>query len=210
MEAVLMANIGCSFCKRNTTEKDIKCTLRSAVVNQSVPRSPLKNATNISSHHSRLPSCVFKTYLKTNGDKIITEDLITHRLELNDKDKMFNMSPQSLIVRTIPNNNSKLHQQYSGTNPAYFHHKAIEKIVDAGIEHVLTDLPSVDKEQDDGILLAHKAFWNYPQNPQLHKTITEMIYVDDTIKDGWYFLNLQIASFENDASPSKPVLYKIL
>ncbi len=147
---------------------------------------------------------------QTNGDKIITEDLITHRLELNDKDKMFNMSPQSLIVRTIPNNNSKLHQQYSGTNPAYFHHKAIEKIVDAGIEHVLTDLPSVDKEQDDGILLAHKAFWNYPQNPQLHKTITEMIYVDDTIKDGWYFLNLQIASFENDASPSKPVLYKIL
>jgi hypothetical protein len=29
------------------------------------------------------------------------------------------------------------------------------------------------------------------------------------VKDGSYILNLQIAPFENDASPSKPVLYKI-
>jgi hypothetical protein len=36
-----------------------------------------------------------------------------------------------------------------------------------------------------------------------------MIYVNDTIPDGSYLLNLQFASFENDASPSKPVLYKI-
>jgi hypothetical protein len=36
-----------------------------------------------------------------------------------------------------------------------------------------------------------------------------MIYVPDEAKDGYYFLNLQIASFENDASPSKPVIYPI-
>ncbi|MGO3156445.1 MAG: cyclase family protein, partial [Mesonia sp.] len=29
------------------------------------------------------------------------------------------------------------------------------------------------------------------------------------VEDGNYLLNLQIASFHNDASPSKPVLYKI-
>jgi hypothetical protein len=40
-------------------------------------------------------------------------------------------------------------------------------------------------------------------------TITELIYVDNKIDDGTFFLNLQIAPFENDASPSKPVLYKI-
>jgi hypothetical protein len=33
--------------------------------------------------------------------------------------------------------------------------------------------------------------------------------VEDKIKDGHYLLNLQIASFDNDASPSKPVIYKI-
>ena len=40
-------------------------------------------------------------------------------------------------------------------------------------------------------------------------TITEMIFVDDTVDDGSYILNLQIASFENDASPSKPIIYII-
>jgi hypothetical protein len=43
---------------------------------------------------------------------------------------------------------------------------------------------------------------------RLEATITEMIYVPDNV-DGSYLLNLQIASFENDASPSKPVLYSV-
>jgi len=63
--------------------------------------------------------------------------------------------------------------------------------------------------------LAHKAFWNVKdvnnlnQDARLNCTITEMIFVEDTIQDGKYILNLQIASFENDASPSKPLLFKI-
>ena len=34
-------------------------------------------------------------------------------------------------------------------------------------------------------------------------------HINEEIQEGSYILNLQIASFENDASPSKPVLYKI-
>ena len=44
---------------------------------------------------------------------------------------------------------------------------------------------------------------------RLDCTITELIYVPDDIPDGLYLLNLQIASFEIDVSPSKPVLYQI-
>jgi hypothetical protein len=73
----------------------------------------------------------------------------------------------------------------------------------------LIDLPSVDKEQDEGKLLSHNAFWNTSGKLRLDATITELIYVENTIEDGSYFLNLQIAPFENDASPSKPILYKI-
>ena len=78
-----------------------------------------------------------------------------------------------------------------------------------GIKHLLIDLPSVDKEKDNGELKGHKAFWNY--NGKLRKdcTITEFIYVSNKIEDGTYFLNLQIAPFENDATPSKPILYVI-
>ena len=84
-----------------------------------------------------------------------------------------------------------------------------------GIKHLLIDLPSVDREEDEGRLVAHKAFWNVKDvnhlNPdaRLDCTITEMIYVNEEVQDGNYILNLQIASFENDASPSKPILYKI-
>ena len=78
-----------------------------------------------------------------------------------------------------------------------------------GVKHLLIDLPSVDKEKDDGKLGAHKAFWNYPDAIREDATITEFIYVSNKIKDGHYLLNLQIAPFHNDASPSKPVLYKL-
>jgi hypothetical protein len=44
----------------------------------------------------------------------------------------------------------------------------------------------------------------------MHATITEMIYADSSIADGMYMLNLQVASFRNDAAPSRPVLYKLL
>ncbi|MNU00621.1 hypothetical protein D3C72_2437970 [compost metagenome] len=73
----------------------------------------------------------------------------------------------------------------------------------------------MDKEHDEGKLLAHKAFWNVKDtvnlnsDARLNATITEMIYVAEEIEHGNYILNLQIASFENDASPSKPLFFKI-
>ena len=79
-----------------------------------------------------------------------------------------------------------------------------------GIKHVLIDLPSVDKEKDDCQLLAHHAFWNTKGKLRMDATITEFIYVPNAVEDGEYFLNLQIAPFENDATPSKPILYKVL
>ncbi len=117
---------------------------------------------------------------------------------------------KALIIRTLPNAKNKINTQYSNTNWPYLSEEAAVYIRELGIEHILIDLPSVDKEKDDGKLLAHKAFWNYPEATRYQATITEMIYVAPEIKDGLYFLNLQIAAFENDASPSKPVLYKIL
>ena len=45
---------------------------------------------------------------------------------------------------------------------------------------------------------------------QLDATITEFIYVPNKVQDGAYFLNLMVAPFENDATPSKPVLFEII
>ena len=65
------------------------------------------------------------------------------------------------------------------------------------------------QEEDEGKLLAHKAFWQYPDAVRRNSTITELIFVPNEIKDKVYLLNIQIASFEIDVSPSKPVLYEI-
>ncbi|MEJ4090028.1 cyclase family protein [Galbibacter orientalis] len=117
---------------------------------------------------------------------------------------------EALVIRTFPNSEEKLSKHYSHTNPPYLSEETAIFIRESGIKHLLIDLPSVDKEKDDGKLLAHKAFWSYDEELRLDATITEFIFIPNLVVDGLYFLNLQIASFVNDASPSKPILYKIL
>ena len=118
--------------------------------------------------------------------------------------------PQALVIRTLPNTKSKMRRQYSNTNPAYLLEETAAWLCEIGVEHLLIDLPSVDKEKDDGQLLAHRAFWNTNGKIRLKATITEFIFVPNRIKDGTYILDLQVAPIENDASPSRPVLYQIL
>ena len=148
--------------------------------------------------------------------KAIGEDLVITKEHISTAlDKTNNDSIEAIIIRTLPNSESKKHLNYSNTNPPYLEEAAAIFVREKGIQHLLIDLPSVDKEHDEGKLLAHKAFWNVKDVNQVNKdarfncTITEMIYVNEAIQDGSYLLNLQFASFENDASPSKPVLYKI-
>jgi kynurenine formamidase len=121
-----------------------------------------------------------------------------------------NKKRDAIVIRTLPNTKSKKSRQYSNTNPTYLLEDAAIYLRAKGIKHLLIDLPSVDKEQDGGELLAHNAFWNTKGILRLDATITEFIYVSNKINDGCYMLNLQIAPFENDASPSKPILYKII
>ena len=79
---------------------------------------------------------------------------------------------------------------------------------DINIKHLLIDLPSIDREKDSGKLNAHKLFWGFPDTIRHGCTITELIYADPIIIDGYYLLNLQFAPFENDAT-SQPVLFQL-
>jgi arylformamidase len=135
-----------------------------------------------------------------SGDRIITLQQIVDCLE--------HLEPTDvLIVRTLPNHEDKLTRNYSGTNPPYFHHEAIQYIVDKGYIHLVVDLPSIDREEDGGAMLGHKAFWDYPEKLDLEKTITEMVFVPNFVKDGIYFVNFQIPPFEIDAASSRLFLY---
>jgi kynurenine formamidase len=142
-----------------------------------------------------------------NGDFVVTKSQIENSL--------YGKTSEAIIIRTLPNSSDKKSKNYSHTNPPYLLEETANYIREIGIKHLLIDLPSVDREEDEGKLLAHKAFWNVKNTTILNDdarvdcTITELIYIDDSVSDGTYLLNLQIASFENDASPSKPVLYSL-
>ena len=134
-----------------------------------------------------------------NNDSIITLQQI-HDLNLDE-------NTEAIVIRTLPNNEYKKSFTYTGTNPPYIDSKVAQFLIDHGVDHLLVDLPSVDKEQDDGVLAFHHNFWNVPANPNKTRTITEFIYVPSNIEDGLYILNLQMSAFSNDASPSRPILY---
>lgn len=148
------------------------------------------------------------------GDKVVLKKDIEnaiHHLEKN------NLSFDALIIRTLPNEEDKKVRQYSGTNPPYLEPAIGEFLAKQGIEHLLLDLPSVDRESDKGKLFVHKGFWNIiTENGKdnfseirQNATITELIFVENSIRDGVYLLNLQIPALEIDATPSKPVLYEM-
>lgn len=155
-----------------------------------------------------LKQCMFLAELitilpeETKDDFIITKKIVETFLQ--DK------NPEALVIRTLSNSEAKTHKNYTKTNPAYINEEAMKYVIDKGIEHLLFDMPSVDKEDDGGALLAHKAFWEYPQNTNTQRTITELVYIPNTIFDGTYLLDLQIAAFENDAAPSRPLLYRVI
>ena len=126
------------------------------------------------------------------------------------------MTPEflkGLVVRTLPNSENKKSKDYMKDTPAFFSIDAMEYIVSLGVEHLLVDTPSVDKLLDDGHLSAHNIFWETKVkefNPRTqNKTITEMIFASENIKDGSYLVNLQIPAFVSDAAPSRPIIYKI-
>lgn len=152
-------------------------------------------------------------------DKLITRKAIEKSLQTlensNPKSKIQN--PKSLIIRTLPNDESKKAQTYIEEIPPFFSTEAMQFMVERKIKHLLVDLPSIDRIFDEGKLSNHRIFWNVEQGAFetngesfVSNTITELIFVADEIADGNYLLNLQIAAFASDASPSRPVLFNLI
>ena len=122
---------------------------------------------------------------------------------------------QCLVVRTLPNDQQKWNQTYDKEHqPPFFSRDATLYLNQRGVEHLVLDIPSLDRLHDDGLLTCHHLFWQVTENTHqagpnslIHKTITEMAYIAAEIEDGFYFVNLQTPAFINDAAPSRPVLY---
>lgn len=145
-----------------------------------------------------------------DGDRVVTASTIEKALA--DCPDGFT---DALIVRMLPNDDTKVERHYTDNSAAFFSSEAMRAIVDAGIVHLLVDLPSVDRLIDDGAMVAHRIFWgveNVAGNPETSdsiRTITELIYVPDAVFDGPCLLDLQVPELATDAVPSRPVVYPV-
>ncbi|MCC7157900.1 MAG: cyclase family protein, partial [Ignavibacteria bacterium] len=147
--------------------------------------------------------------VKNADDILITESSLRDELKSADSDFL-----KGLIIRTLPNDDSKRSRQYMNKLPPFLSIEAMKYIVSLGVQHLLLDIPSVDRTFDEGKLTSHHIFWNVKESShyitmesRIQNTITEMVYIPDEIKDGNYLLNIQIAPFMSDASPSRPLLF---
>ncbi len=135
-----------------------------------------------------------------NGDEVIYWEMMAEQVEA--------LRPQAVVIRSSTEDNRN--RNWSNSNPPYLDAYAAERLAGLDVEHLLIDLPSVDRESDEGKLAAHKAFWRLNGEKRMNATITELIHVPAEVADGLYLLNLQVGAFENDASPSRPVLYQAI
>jgi arylformamidase len=111
-----------------------------------------------------------------------------------------------------PTTRAKVQRDWSGSNPAYLQSTACAWLRSIGVKHLLLDLPSVDREEDGGVLAAHHAFWDFPGHVgPASAPSPKCSQVPAEVRDGRIpMLELQLPHFMNDAAPSRPVLYAFL
>ena len=142
---------------------------------------------------------LLKSFVPTeyNNEFCITREQI---LEIQNKEQA-----EVIILRTLPNDSFKLNKDYSDTNPPFISPEAILVLKEKGFKHIVTDLPSIDKESDGGKLLSHKTW--FKDVDFNHNTITELVFIDNEVKDGLFVVNIQMPKIETDAVPSNIILY---
>ncbi len=125
-------------------------------------------------------------------------------------------SPRALVIRTLPNEPAKRTRDYTDMTPPYLTREAAQYLLERDIEHLIVDLPSIDRAHDEGRLTAHRLFFGLPPGDSAlahatrsQCTVTELAYVADEAADGPYFLQLQVPAINGDAVPSRPLLYRL-
>lgn len=144
------------------------------------------------------------------GGKHASSDVVVTRASLQEAAGAVPLAGAALVVRASPGA-----ADLSGTNPPYFTAEAMEWMVAREVAHLLTDLPSIDREDDGGHLANHRCFWGLPAGattlagPPSPRTVTELCRLAASLDDGRHLLSLQVPPLHTDAAPSRPVLYPL-
>jgi arylformamidase len=132
-----------------------------------------------------------------------TDRLIT-RAGLLDAWHDAGYKPRALLLRTGTS--------WNDAAPPFLSRQLAQELATRGIEHLVTDLPSVDRLEDDGHLTAHRIFFGLPARctdlalaSRSQCTITELAAFPPDLPDGPCAVQLQLPAFSGDAVPSRPL-----
>jgi len=122
---------------------------------------------------------------------------------------------RALIVRTLPNDPQRRHRDYA-RDPGYpvFTPDAMRHVASLSLKHLLLDTPSLDAV-DERRLTNHRRWWGLDDIPAprgidpARRSVTEMIYVPDQVRDGLHWLHFGLSPILGDATPSRPSLYPV-
>jgi len=204
-EVVRGASCNCSritlvpHCNGTHTEGVGHLTVQQVPLQQYVPLSPLPALLLTVS-----PQVAAGCDEDTDPFPLPGDELITRAALLRAWQPFAQHRPPALLLRTGAN--------IDGGNPPYLSRQFAQELLARGVEHLVLDLPSVDRAQDEGLLTAHRIFFGLPahsvdraQASRPRCTITELAQFPAHLTDGPCALQLQLAPFSGDAVPSRPL-----
>ena len=100
-------------------------------------------------------------HVAVKGDeKVISKESI----EVSYKKHKLN-NPLSMIIRTLPNPKEKQFYSFTENYPPFFTNDSLIFLSNK-IQHLVVDIPSIDRMEDDGILGNHRIFWSSHDDPK--------------------------------------------
>jgi hypothetical protein len=98
----------------------------------------------------------------------------------------------------------------------YLTRQLVNELVARGIEHLVVDLPSIDRGRDGGRLCGHRLFFGLPpgstrlaEAARRGCTVTEYARIPATLADGPCALQLTLPRLAGDAVPSRPLVFRL-
>ena len=127
-----------------------------------------------------------------------------------------NFEPVAAIIRTLPNDAAKRTRDYGDLVPPYLTRDAVEWLIEKRIEHLVLDVPSLDRTHDEGHMIGHRLFFGLPAGStargdaaRSRATITELAFIPDEVPDGPCVLSIAVPAIGGDAVPSQPIVYPL-
>lgn len=126
---------------------------------------------------------------------------------------------EALVIRRWPPDLSAGRRDYDA-EPGYpvLAEDAMRRLSALPLRHLLVDTPSLDPASDGGELRNHRIWWGLERGmpkeahrdpAHRHRSVTEMIHVPAGLRDGPWWLHLELSPLLGDATPSRPVLYPV-